>query len=46
MTQQDIRDLEILQDFEAGIDAASLIDKYDVTADYINSLILEAYKDD
>ena len=46
MTDQDTRDFAILQDFENGIDAATLVDKYDVTADYINSLILEAYKDE
>jgi hypothetical protein len=42
----DTRDLEILQDFEAGIDAALLVEKYGVTVDYIIALILEAYKDD
>jgi len=43
---QDTRDIAILQDFDAGIDAASLVDKYGVTVDYIQALILEAYKDD
>lgn len=48
MTEQerDNRDLAILQDLDDGIDAASLVDKYVVTVDHIQVLILEAYQDD
>lgn len=41
-----VRDLEILLSFESGIDASLLVYKYGVTVDYINALILEAYRDD